>query len=174
MRYNLLRNSILTSLLIVFSFLAEAQTFELPKEKAVDIKVGGLIYKFHVLIEKTDVELDNSIYYHWFKDGKINKNQGGYSGQLLEGIFSVYSLSGKLLERGQYLSGIKEGEWRKWDVSGQLLQSSHWRNGLKHGEFIDYSNGLAVCKKYKKGKIKQKINLKRFFGFGKNKHEDEK
>jgi len=170
----MIKKAILVGVFMFLVCIVQAQIFKVPKEKAVEIKLDKLVYKFHVLIKKKEINLDNGTYYHWFKDGKIQKNQGGYSGQLLEGVYKVYSRHGALLERGRYSRGVKDGEWKKWDKSGKLLEESHWKKGLKHGLFSNYSTGEKVSRKYKNGKLKKKRTLKNLFRRRKKEVSNEK
>ena len=50
-----------------------------------------------------DVKIDKvnpRVFYHWYANGQIYSNQGGYSGNLLHGEYLEYAQSGKLLLKG--------------------------------------------------------------------------
>jgi antitoxin component YwqK of YwqJK toxin-antitoxin module len=73
--------------------------------------------------------------YFWYSGNRIQATQGGYSGRLLNGKYSVYYPNKNLKELGAFKGGLKDGIWRSWNESGVLLQSYIWRNGIKAGAF---------------------------------------
>lgn len=95
-------------------------------------------------------------YYHWYGGQSINVTQGGYSGSLLDGVYSEYSYPGKLLIcKGHYKNGLKQGLWLLWYTDGQLKSTEKWKNGWLHGDRCIYNDSGSIIKKerYKKGNL---------------------
>jgi hypothetical protein len=128
---------------------------------------------YHTGANKTP--LNPGYTYYWYYDGKINHNQGGYSGKLLDGTFEVFDGKGRLMKKGQFKAGLKQNQWVAWysngkmqnvwmykngylegkikrfDELGNLLALENYKTGLLHGKCIYYENGTAREKVYKKG-----------------------
>jgi antitoxin component YwqK of YwqJK toxin-antitoxin module len=150
-----MKKLIIAGVLLSITYLTQAQVFIISDVHKHEIEVNEGHCFFSVFVEKTSQRLDSSTFYYWYKDGKINKNQGGYTGQLMHGEYLIYSRKGVLLEQGEYKLGRKEGKWKKWDYSGNLLEESKWRKGKKHGIYTQYINGEKVVCKYKRGILKR-------------------
>lgn len=103
--------------------------------------------------EKLEIEIDDNLFYYWYKENKINRTQGGLDGKALHGNFTVFFNSGKLKEKGQFNIGLKDGKWKKWYDNGNLYEVGNWENGLKTGKWVQYEKEgrLAVVANYKDG-----------------------
>jgi len=99
--------------------------------------------------EKLEIELQDDLYYYWYKEKKVNRTQGGFDGKALHGDFTVFFLSGKLKEKGQFNLGLKQDKWKKWYEEGTLFEVGNWDNGLKTGMWVQYD---------KQGRLEQKAN----------------
>lgn len=155
-----MKKIILVSIFLIISFLLSAQDFVISNLKKHVIESNEMIYRFKVLLDDSNIKLDNTTYYYWFKDGKIHKNQGGYSGSLLSGRYSISSKQGALLEEGNYEIGRKEGKWKKWNTSGKLIELSNWKHGKLHGVLYQYTDDEVIKKRYKHGLFKKQISPK--------------
>ncbi len=101
------------------------------------------------------VRLKQEQFYGWYAAGKIKYTQGGYSGKLLHGPYTLYARGKELLAEGLYNKGLRTGVWRTWYPNGYLLSVYHYRKGLKHGAYqLYYDNGsLKQAGSYKRGKL---------------------
>lgn len=101
------------------------------------------------------IRLKQEQFYGWYAAGKIKYTQGGYSGKLLHGPYTLYSRGKELLAEGLYSKGLRTGVWRTWYPNGYLLSVHHYRKGLKHGTYqLLYENGnLKQAGSYKRGKL---------------------
>jgi len=69
-------------------------------------------------------------FYYWYSDNAIHSTQGGYSGDLLNGLYNEYYLNKNLKAQGVFKKGLKEGVWKSWKDDGTLSEVSTWKNGL--------------------------------------------
>lgn len=109
-----------------------------------------------VLIDKAELQVDLKAEYYWYQNQQIRKNRGGYSGDLLHGMYKCYDSEERLVEEGMYVYGRKEGIWKVWDDNGELIKTSSWKNGLQ--------NGLSYQYFYDKGWIKENYKNNRLHG----------
>lgn len=94
---------------------------------------------FYVQLTGEKIKFADTLYYFWFKSQALHVSQGFASGNLLEGPFTEYYISGQLKSRGQFEEGLQTGEWKNWYESGQLQSIVNYENGLPHGNFFRYS-----------------------------------
>jgi antitoxin component YwqK of YwqJK toxin-antitoxin module len=123
------------------------------------------------------VKADISTDYFWYNAGKINHNQGAYSGKLIHGKYEVFDHQRRLLTLGNFSQGLKEGRWIHWSLNGKiqeictfrkgklegtlttykidgdLLTELKYKNGLLNGKSRYYPNDTVLIRKYRKGKI---------------------
>jgi len=93
--------------------------------------------------------------YYWWGGKQIQVTQGGYSGKLLNGVFTVYYLNKQLKQQGLFKKGLKNGEWKEWNEQGKLILRTNFVEGIASGNFYKY-NDLGELKEqgtYKNGKI---------------------
>ena len=69
--------------------------------------------------------------YYWYSAGDVHKTQGGFSGKLLSGQYTVYYLNNNLKEQGIFKGGLKDGIWKEWGEDGLLLKTTTWRKGVE-------------------------------------------
>jgi antitoxin component YwqK of YwqJK toxin-antitoxin module len=114
--------------------------------------------------------------YFWYYNGRINHNQGGFSGKLLHGKYEVFDNQQRLLTMGSFLNGLKEGSWIRWNINGKmkescsfkrgklegtlktftitgnLLAESDYKNDILDGKSRYYLNDTVIIRKYRMGK----------------------
>jgi antitoxin component YwqK of YwqJK toxin-antitoxin module len=152
-------NIILSLLIILISSIAAAQKdieVEYNPSNKLKLYYEDYYIEFEFSVEeKIEIEVDERVYYFWFKENKINKTQGGFEGKVLNGRFTVFYRSGKLKEKGMFNLGLKQGKWKKWFENGNLMEISNWERGKLNGEFIKYQdNGLVLLEaEYSKGRL---------------------
>ena len=127
---------------------------------------------FYILLDEKKIKFSDTLDYYWFKSQQVHVTQGFASGNLLDGPFTKFYVSGQLAASGQFETGLQAGEWKTWfesgqlqtiynydegvldgnyyrfDESGQIVESGHYRDGKYHGEKIE--NGEVT--KYRNGK----------------------
>jgi len=95
--------------------------------------------------EKPDIEINDNLYYYWFKADQIHFTKGEIGGKALHGNFTVYYNNRNLKEKGRFNIGLKEGKWKKWHENGALLEVGTWAKGRKEDSWFEYDpEGLIV------------------------------
>ena len=94
-------------------------------------------------------------FYYWYANNTISITQGGYSGRLLNGLYSDFFLDKNLKEEGTFDDGLKEGLWRSWFPGGLLESSLHYSKGILKGGFSRYASSGKLLQEgnYKNGKL---------------------
>ncbi len=152
-----MKRFLFVNFILLLALEGYSQEYEIPSSRTEKIIKGDSIIFFEVLYEGINKKLNSSKYYYWYSQGILNKNQGGYSGYLLDGFYKIYSREGKLLEKGNYDCGMKHGEWNKWNSEGKLLYKQNWKKGRKHGEQIFFlKSGVVRVLQYRNGNIRGK------------------
>jgi len=112
---------------------------------------------FYVSIDHKKIKHKDTVFYAWYKSKKVMFTQGASSGDILNGSYKKYFLSGQLSEFGNYKKGVKVGEWKTWDKDGFLITISNYNLGQLHGKNYGYTKGkLSKIENYKKGQLKVK------------------
>lgn len=100
---------------------------------------------------------DNCLYY-WYANNQVHCNKAGYSGKLLDGTYTVFDRSQKLIAAGNYKMGRKDGVWKYWYTNGQLKTVEEWSNGsIENKKLFISAGGLQQCIPYKNGLIHGKV-----------------
>jgi len=110
---------------------------------------------FYILTEDAKIKYIDTLHYYWFKSQKIHITQGYASGDLLNGPYTKYFVSGQLAEQGNFEEGLQTGEWKQWYESGQLASIYNFENGILNGNYSLFSpDGLITeTGNYKAGKF---------------------
>lgn len=111
--------------------------------------------KAEVSFKEIKYKPKNNLVYYWYKSNEVKKNLGGYSGQLLNGKYSVYDIENNLITQGYFKNGIKTGIWKKWITKGGLQKIEEYKKGKKDGRFVNYlpSGHIYNIMNYTKGKL---------------------
>ncbi|HTK19617.1 MAG TPA: hypothetical protein VL442_08900 [Mucilaginibacter sp.] len=80
--------------------------------------------------ESSAVSAKSSLHYYWYSANIIHETQGGYSGRLLGGQYSVFYPNKTLKEQGSFRKGLKVGVWKIWQEDGTLLAATTWKHGI--------------------------------------------
>jgi len=90
----------------------------------------------------------SNLFYYWYNASRVHATQGGYSGQLLNGLYTEYYLNRNLKEQGIFKKGLKDGLWKSWNQDGTLKQATNWNKGLEvAGEKPPFWQRLNIFKK---------------------------
>lgn len=79
----------------------------------------------------SNIAANANLHYYWYSANAIHETQGGYSGHLLNGLYSVFYLNKNLKEQGHFRKGLKNGIWRNWKEDGSLATTTTWKRGLE-------------------------------------------
>lgn len=101
----------------------------------------------HIKPVKTEIFPKSDRLYYWYSGNKINNTQGGFSGSLLNGMYSSYYLNKNLKEKGEFHDGLKNGEWKAWYENGHLRERINYKLGKAHGPFYRYNNAGRLIEK---------------------------
>ncbi|WP_052496118.1 toxin-antitoxin system YwqK family antitoxin [Pedobacter lusitanus] len=85
--------------------------------------------------------------YYWYSNNQIKITQGGFSGKLLNGLYSSYYDNKSLQEQGYFKMGLKTGEWKSWTEDGQLISDVTFYNGVPEGDFYKYDGHGKLLEK---------------------------
>ena len=89
-------------------------------------------------------KLNDNVVYTWYKRNSIKSTKGNYSGELLDGIFILYDLSGNMKVKGNYAQGLMDGKWYYWSKKGILLKTVNYKEGLLNGVLVQYNHMGAI------------------------------
>lgn len=70
-----------------------------------------------------------TLHYYWYSANAIHETQGGYSGRLLDGLYTAYYPNKNLKEQGRFKKGLKDGVWKYWKADGALQSTANWKKG---------------------------------------------
>ena len=76
-------------------------------------------------------KLREDVTYTWYEKGRILETKFGYSGKLLDGLFTVHYKNGQLKCLGRYKLGRKVGPWKFWDTDGEIIEVHSYNRGGK-------------------------------------------
>jgi antitoxin component YwqK of YwqJK toxin-antitoxin module len=150
----ILFSSALILLLIVKGF-SQSNTNDIRHFSIVE---GDSVVKSSFITKPTKNKLNELFTYYWYYDGKINHNQGGYSGKLLQGTYEVFDNAGKLIEKGQFKNGLQTNIWTTWYPNGTIKSIVDYKNGFAEGKakIFDDKRKLIALKHYNKGILQGK------------------
>lgn len=81
--------------------------------------------------ESSTISVKANLQYYWYSANMIHDTQGGYSGRLLNGLYSVFYLNKNLKEQGNFKKGLKDGTWKTWKEDGSLSATAIWERGVE-------------------------------------------
>jgi len=149
--------------IIVILCLMMVFTSKAQKVPSRHITVHGkdTITEVSVVIKRDiEIKLNKKLDYYWYAFDKIRKNQGEFSGQLLNGKYRMYVGDYMLVESGLFDMGLKTGVWTKWDENGVISQLSKYKNGRKQGACQYFKNGkLYKEEEYNNGLLDGKVTI---------------
>lgn len=150
MRFTLLFPFILSSF---FIYAQETDT------RNMSVKDNNLAQNFSVLTHEILIKPKNELIYSYFRDEKLFRTQGSFSGWLLHGKYESFYNDKMLESQGYYQYGLKNGEWKHWHTNGFLKLVETWRKGVKIGYFEEYNDKGYIIRSgnYKDGYISGKV-----------------
>lgn len=92
-----------------------------------------------ILPVKTMSQVRSELDYYWYGANRIHRQQGGFSGQLLNGTYQEYYQNKSLKTQGAFEKGLRNGVWKDWNENGRLSLLTTWDNGLRSGRFSLYN-----------------------------------
>jgi len=122
-------------LLLLISGSAYAQ--KIPDDGFDKIRIAGPDKTIQAELKPvtSNPEMQTDRLYYWYSGNSIHSTQGGFSGRLLNGLYSEYYINKNLKELGAFKKGLKDGIWRSWNESGTMTQFYTWKKGVKWGNF---------------------------------------
>jgi antitoxin component YwqK of YwqJK toxin-antitoxin module len=193
-------NNIMLVMLLLFINLFAGLAQQEKEPRKVIITAPDSVIKASIQNKAFTGKILETRTYFWYYNGRINHNQGGFSGKLLHGKYEVFDNQQRLLTMGSFLNGLKEGSWIRWNINGKmkescsfkkgklegilktytitgdLLTESNYKNDLLEGKSRYYRNGTVIIKKYRMSKEidnakKPPIQRKLFSGLKRNSSE---
>jgi len=73
--------------------------------------------------------IKSNLSYYWYNANTIHISQGGFSGKLLNGLYTEYYTNKNLKEQGNFKKGLKDGVWKSWNEEGILTSVTNWKLG---------------------------------------------
>jgi hypothetical protein len=75
--------------------------------------------------------IKQNLLYYWYSANTIHHTQGGFSGKLLNGLYTAYYPNKNLKEQGNFKKGLKDGIWKNWNEDGSFAKTCTWNNGIE-------------------------------------------
>jgi antitoxin component YwqK of YwqJK toxin-antitoxin module len=145
--------------LVTISFALKGQEAEWqPFTREIKIEYTDSIARARIMINPAELKVEDENIYYWHTKGQINKNMGGYSGDILHGVFHVFDLENRMITQGQFDEGLKEGTWKRWYSNGNLKSVMVWKKSRLNGEakFFSKTGELTKVMQYKDGLVVDK------------------
>lgn len=117
-------------LFLLFAGSVYAQKLPAFGFEKVHITEADKIIQAEVIPVNAEPRIKPGLFYYWYSANAIHATQGGYSGQLLNGVYTEYYLNKNLKEQGNFKKGLKDGSWRSWNEDGSVNKVSFWKNGV--------------------------------------------
>jgi hypothetical protein len=142
-----MKRSILIVLLLI-SCAAYAQDYPdygLTKMRLTD---SGRVTELEINPIDHVPSIKTGLFYYWYSANQVHSTQGGYSGQLLNGLYTEYYRNKNLKEQGVFWRGLKDGVWKTWNQDGTLKQVIAWHEGaIASGKRLSFWQRLNIFKK---------------------------
>lgn len=136
------------------AFTQEQDAYLASVNKVSSIQHNEIIHAYVLNDVNLNIVTVDTLFYAWFKSGKINFTQGFFNGRLLHGTYTSYDeQTMSLKQNGMYSYGLKSKVWKEWYKNGKLKRKENYVNGIRHGEYREWSeNGILMLEgTYKKG-----------------------
>jgi hypothetical protein len=117
--------------------LAQRSKPKWDKHPVITIVSGDSVFLFNTE-EKKGFQPSSEKMYYWFNNGSIGSAQGGVTGKLLRGHFTIKRKGQGLVEKGKFDAGLKTGWWLRWYRNGSMQSKVLWKTGFKEGVFYTY------------------------------------
>jgi len=122
---------IIAIFLCSFSIAALAQ--KMPDEgfNKVRITLSDLTILAEINPVSSNPTVKSNLFYFWYEANAIHSTQGGFSGKLLNGLYSEYYPERNLKRQGSFKKGLKSGLWKSWNRDGTLAELTKWKMGIQ-------------------------------------------
>src|ERR1700743_2833709 len=122
---------ILTVIITLILLTATAYAQKLPDQSPTKVRINEPDKTIVAEIDdsETHAKPKSALNYYWYSAGSIHTTQGGYSGILLNGSYTVYYPNKNLEEQGIFKKGLKDGIWKTWKDDGTLNPVTTWKKG---------------------------------------------
>lgn len=140
-------------MILTLSEFVYAQEF--INTRKISLSRGDTIVVAGILADVKIDDVNPKVFYHWYANGHIYMNQGGYSGNLLHGAYVEYNSAGSLLLKGAYERGLKSGQWIYWYVDGAIKETIEFEGGLLEGKTTRYTpdGRILFSAKYRNNRL---------------------
>ena len=119
--------------------------YGLTKIRLID---SGRTIELEINPVKHEPAVKAALFYYWYSANQMHSTQGGYSGQLLNGLFTEYYENKNLKDQGAFNCGLKDGLWKSWNKDGTLKKQVNWDNGVViYGKKPTFFQRLNIFKK---------------------------
>ncbi len=142
-------HNILTVLIIMFcasSGFCQEKFKDFDKRKVI-VKTDDDIVEAEVYDGVDEPKIKNNKTYYWFDHNMIMSSMGGYTGELLHGLFESQYRNYQLKEKGVFKYGLKHGVWRSWYENGSLKHVFSYKKGNLLGKYFEYDVSGRVIDK---------------------------
>lgn len=180
-------NNINLVMLLLFCNIFTGLAQQEREPRKVIITAPDTIIKTSIQNKAFTGKIIDSRTYFWYYAGRINQNQGGFSGKLIHGKYEVFDNQQRLLTMGSFINGLKEGTWIRWNrngkmqgscsfnkgqmdgslktftVTGNLLTELNYKNDLLDGKSRYYLKDTVIIRKYQMGKEVPVENHRKLF-----------
>ena len=120
-------------LLILFLFVSAtlyAQDYPDAGLDRVRIVEADKIIQAEIKPVNTNLHVKTDRFYFWYSANAVHSSEGGYSGDLLNGLYNEYYLNKNLKAQGVFKKGLKDGVWKSWNADGTLISVTTWKDGI--------------------------------------------
>jgi len=143
----MMKQIVLLILITIAQFSISQELKELRHFHTADFKCD-----FYISFSEKEIKYEDTLHYHWFKSQAIHVTQGNSEGNVLDGSYTKFYISGQMAEQGSFDKGLRDGTWKSWYESGNLKTIYNYSNGLLAGNYSLYNESGDVRET---GKIKR-------------------
>jgi hypothetical protein len=120
--------------IILLFFCLFCYTAYCQKLPAYDLNRVRITQADRTIVAETDPvssppSINPQLFYYWYGANTIHMTQGGFSGKLLNGLYTEYYINKNLKEQGSFKKGLKNGIWKSWNEDGSLVATKNWKHG---------------------------------------------
>ena len=134
--------------LLLLPFCAAAQKMPDAGLDKVRIVLADKIIVAELVRDEPSPRIRTNLFYYWYSANTIHASQGGFSGELLNGLYTEYYADRNLKQQGTFKNGLKDGLWKLWKEDGTLSGQSRWKNGVQQADQpVSFWQKINVLKK---------------------------
>lgn len=122
-------NKLIALICFFFATTCFAQKYPDAGLNKVRLSLSGMTIVASLDPVSSDPKAKTGLSYYWYSANEIHMTQGGYSGRLLNGLYTEYYKNKNLKSQGNFRNGLKNGRWRSWNEDGTLSAETNWKTG---------------------------------------------